>query len=209
MSDLQTRILSIDDPSAIPSALAAMQAEELIVFPTDTLYGLAGQINETSLHKIYAAKQRPEEKAIPVLVGSLEQIDQLASSVKPEVLALMAAYWPGPLTLVLPKKDGLPPSLSPYPGLAVRMPEHAFALNLLQQSGALAVSSANISGGPNPTTAEDVYAQLNGRVALILDGGKHPGGKASTIVDCQSQEPLLLREGPIPFEHILNTWRSA
>ncbi len=209
MSDLQTEILSIDDPNAIPLAMAALEADKLIVFPTDTLYGLAGQINEICLQKIYAAKQRPEEKAIPVLVGSLEQLDQLASMVKSEAFALMHTYWPGPLTLVLPKKEGLPPSLSPYPGLAVRMPDHPFALNLLKQCGALAVTSANISGGPNPTTAEDVYAQLKGRVALILDGGKHPGGQASTIVDCQSQEPLLLREGPIPFEDILKVWRRA
>jgi len=209
MSELQTQILPIDDPHAIPLALAVLAAGELIVFPTDTLYGLAGQINETSLQKIFAAKRRPEEKAIPVLVGSLDQLSGLASLIKPEVLALMHAYWPGPLTLVLPKKEGLPPSLSPYPGLAVRMPDHSFAINLLQQSGPLAVTSANISGGPNPFTAEEVYAQLNGRVALILDGGKLPGGKASTIVDCQSREPLLLREGPIPFEDILNLWGKA
>ena len=209
MSDLQTQILSINDPNAIPQALAALEAGELIVFPTDTLYGLAGQINEASLQKIYAAKQRPEEKAIPVLVGSLDQLEQLTFTVKLEAYALMHAWWPGPLTLVLPKREELPPSLSPYSGLAVRMPDHSFALSLLQQSGALAVTSANISGGSNPTTADEVYAQLNGRVALILDGGKHPGGKASTIIDCQAEEPLLLREGPIPFEDILNIWRKA
>lgn len=209
MSEPHTQILSIDDPNAIPLALAALEAGELIVFPTDTLYGLAGQINELSLQKIYVAKQRPEEKAIPVLVGSLEQLDQLASAVKPEEVALMDTYWPGPLTLVLPKKEGLPPSLSPYSGLAVRMPDHPFALSLLQHSGPLAVTSANISGGSNPTTAEEVYAQLKGWVAIILDGGKHPGGKASTIVDCQSEEPLLLREGPIPFEEILKVWQRA
>ena len=209
MSHLQTQILSIDDPSAIPLALAALETGELIVFPTDTLYGLAGQINETCLQKIYAAKQRPEEKAIPVLVGNLEQLDQLASTANPEAFALMHTYWPGPLTLVLPKKEGLPHSLSAYPGLAVRMPDHPFALSLLQQSGPLAVTSANISGKSNPTTAEEVYAQLKGRVALIIDGGKHPGGQASTIVDCQSEEPLLLREGPIPFEDILKIWGKA
>lgn len=209
MNSLPTRILHIDHPLAIPTALTALEADELIVFPTDTLYGLAGRINEISLKKIYAAKQRPEEKAIPVLVGDLDQLDQIASQVKPEVKALIQAYWPGPLTLVLPKKEGLPPSLSPYPGLAVRMPDHLFALRFLRQSGALAVTSANISGSSNPSTAEEVYAQLNGRVALILDGGKHPGGQASTIVDCQSDEALLLREGPIPFQDILKAWRKA
>ena len=209
MSNFQTQILSIDDPNVIPLALSALVSDELIVFPTDTLYGLAGRINDLSLQKIYAAKQRPEEKAIPVLVGDLRQLDQLASFIKPEVIALMQAYWPGPLTLVVPKKAGLPASLSPYPGLAVRMPDHPFALSLLQQSGPLAVTSANISGEQNPSTAKEVYAQLNGRVDLILDGGKHPGGKGSTIIDCQGDKPLLLREGPIPFEDILKVWGLA
>jgi L-threonylcarbamoyladenylate synthase len=209
MSNLQTRILSIDDADAILFALAALGLDELIVFPTDTLYGLAGRINESSLQKIYAAKQRPEEKAIPVLVGDLQQLDQLASSIKPEIFTLMQAFWPGPLTIVVPKKVGLPTSLSPYPGLAVRMPDNPFALSLLQQSGPLAVTSANISGAENPSTAHDVYAQLSGQVGLILDGGKHPGGQASTIIDCQSEAPILLREGPIPFMDILRIWRKA
>lgn len=209
MSVLQTRILPIDDLRSISLALAVLMKDELIVFPTDTLYGLAGRINDLSLQKIYAAKQRPEEKAIPVLVGDLRQLDQLASLIKPEVIALMQAYWPGPLTLVVPKKAGLPASLSPYPGLAVRMPDHPFALSLLQQSGPLAVTSANISGEQNPSTAKEVYAQLNGRVDLILDGGMYPGGKGSTIIDCQGDKPLLLREGPIPFEDILKVWGLA
>ncbi|MDY0124928.1 MAG: L-threonylcarbamoyladenylate synthase [Anaerolineaceae bacterium] len=209
MSDLQNPIVSIDDPQAIPYALAALASDELIVFPTDTLYGLAGRINETSLQKIYSAKQRPDEKAIPVLVGDQQQLYQLASKIEPQVMALMQVFWPGPLTLVVPKKAGLPPSLSPYPGLALRMPDHHLALTLLQQTGPLAVTSANISGGQNPITAEDVYAQLKGRVDLILDGGKLPGGKASTVVDCQSDAPILLREGPIPFEDILNVWGKA
>ena len=209
MSDLQNPIVSIDDPQAISLALAALSANELIVFPTDTLYGLAGRINESVLQKIYAAKQRPDEKAIPVLVGDLQQLDQLASTIEPKVMALMQVFWPGPLTLVVPKKVGLPPSLSPYPGLALRMPDHHFALSLLQQTGPLAVTSANISGGQNPTTADDVYAQLKGRVDLILDGGQLLRGKASTIIDCQSVAPTLLREGPIPFEDILNVWGKA
>ena len=209
MTATQTRILSIDDPNAISFALSALEADDLIVFPTDTLYGLAGRINETSLQKIYAAKQRPEDKAIPVLVGGMEQLDQLASLTKPAVSALMKAYWPGPLTLVVPKNPELPALLTPYPGVAVRMPDHPFALKLLLQTGPLAVTSANISGGQNPTTAEEVYAQLNGRVALILDGGKHPGGKASTIIDCQGDSPQVLREGPINLEEILKVWRQA
>ncbi|MCK9246612.1 MAG: L-threonylcarbamoyladenylate synthase [Anaerolineaceae bacterium] len=207
MSAPQTQILSTEDPQAVSLARAALDRGELIVFPTDTLYGLAGRIQEESLQKIYAAKQRPEEKAIPVLVANPEQLVGLTCPIRTEVGALMRAHWPGALTLVVPKKAGLPASLSHSPGLAVRMPDHPFALILLEQTGPLAVTSANISGQSNPTTAEEVYAQLNGRVSLILDGGRHPGGQASTIVDCQGETPVLLREGAIPFDKILKEWK--
>ena len=204
-----TRILPITDPDAIPIAMTVLKADGLIVFPTETLYGLAGRINETSLHKIYAAKQRPEEKAIPVLVANLVQLNLLTPPPRPAVLALVRAFWPGPLTLVLPKLAGLPPSLTPYPGLAIRMPNHAFALQLLQKTGPLAVTSANISGNPTAATAEEVHAQLGDRAALILDGGIHPGGQASTVINCQGDVPLLLREGPIPLEAVEKTWQAA
>ena len=208
MSTIFTHIIPINEPEAIPLALSVLERNDLIVFPTETLYGLAGRINDISLQKIYAAKQRPEEKAIPVLIGDLRQLDLLTAEIKPGVIALISTFWPGPLTLVLPKIEGLPHSLTPYPGLAIRMPDHPFALQFLRQSGPLAVTSANTSGGLNPTTAADVYAQLNGRVALILDGGVHPGGQASTVIDCQGDSPVLLREGPIRFEWIQNIWRS-
>jgi len=209
MSATQTQILSTEDPQSISLAIAALDRGELIAFPTDTLYGLAGRIDEESLQKIYAAKQRPEEKAIPVLVGNPEQLDQLTCSIKTEVLALMRAHWPGALTLIVSKKAGLPASLSHFPGLAVRMPDHSFALKLLKRAGPLAVTSANISGQSNPTTAEEVYAQLNGRVSLILDGSKHPVGQASTVVDCLGETPVLLRGGAIPFDEILKKWGLA
>ena len=208
MSAIFTQIVPMNDPDAIPLALSMLEKNDLIVFPTETLYGLAGRINEISLRKIYAAKRRPEEKAIPVLIGNLRQLNLLTTDIRPGAFALISSFWPGPLTLVLPKKEGLPDSLTPYPGLAIRMPDHCFALQLLQKTGPLAVSSANTSGGQNATTAKDVYTQLYGRVALILDGGVHPGGQASTVIDCQGESPVLLREGPIQFEEIQKTWNS-
>ena len=209
MTPLETQIVSINDPQAIPLALKTLANDELIVFPTDTLYGLAGKINEISIRKIYQAKERPEEKSIPVLFASVDQLNQLTEDLNPKVLALIKAFLPGPLTLVLPKKSGLPPGLSNNSGVALRMPNHAFALDLLAQSGPLAVTSANISGHENPSTAEEVYAQLNGRVSLILDSGSHPGGLASTIINCQQGEPQLLRQGPLTMEDILKVWRNA
>lgn len=209
MTPIKTQILSINDPQAIPLALKTLANDELIVFPTDTLYGLAGRINEPSIRKIFQAKERPEEKSIPVLFSTVEQLAQLSDELNPKMLALIKAFLPGPLTIVLPKKTGLPPSLSNNSGVALRMPNHPFALELLAQSGPLAVTSANISGDKNPSTAQEVYAQLKGRVSLILDSGSHPGGLASTIINCQQGEPQLLRQGPLTMEDILKVWRNA
>ncbi len=209
MTQLETQIISINDSQAIPLALKTLANDELIVFPTDTLYGLAGRINEISIRKIYQAKERPEEKSIPVLFASVEQLNQLTKDLNPNVLALIKAFLPGPLTLVLPKKANLPPALSNNSGVALRMPDHPFALDLLAQTGPLAVTSANISGHENPSTAKEVYAQLNGRISLILDSGSHPGGLASTIIDCRQVEPQLLRQGPLSMQDILKVWREA
>ncbi|MBP7213272.1 MAG: threonylcarbamoyl-AMP synthase [Anaerolineaceae bacterium] len=209
MTAIETQILSINDSQAIPLALKTLANDELIVFPTDTLYGLAGRIKEVSIRKIFQAKERPEEKSIPVLFASVEQLAQLTDDINPKVLALIKAFLPGPLTLVLPKKAGLPPALSNNSGVALRMPDHPFALDLLAQSGPLAVTSANISGYENLSTAQEVYAQLTDRVSLILDSGSHPGGLASTIINCQQGEPQLLRQGPLSIEEILKVWRNA
>lgn len=206
MNDCLTHILSVDDPDVITKALTTLESDGLIVFPTDTLYGLSGRINEISIQKIYRAKQRPEEKAIPVLIGQLDHLDSIVKDIRPQVLTLMKIFWPGALTLILPKRLDLPLSLSPYEGLAVRMPEHPFALKLLRQTGPLAVTSANISSYPNPANIQDVYAQLKSEVSLIIDGGILPQSLASTIVNCLSEQPKLIRKGPVAFEDILKEW---
>jgi L-threonylcarbamoyladenylate synthase len=208
MNKIPTQILGFDNPEIITRAVTTLDFNGLIVFPTDTLYGLAGRINEISIQKIYAAKQRPAEKAIPVLIGDLDHLDLIVRDIQPQVLTLMRSFWPGALTLILPKRSDLPVSLSPYEGLAVRMPKHPFALKLLQETGPLAVTSANISSFANPTTAQDVYAQLKDRASLIIDGGKLPQAQASTIVDCLSDQPKLIRKGPIAFEQILQQWNK-
>jgi len=145
-------------------------------------------------------------KAIPVLISRPDQLNSLISDFPERAGKLMEQWWPGALTLVLPKHAALPQDLTPYPGLAVRMPDHAVALALLNQTGPLAVTSANLSDHENPRDAQGVLAQLNGLVDLVLDGGKLTGGQASTIIDCMGNEPKLLREGPIPFSEILERW---
>ena len=203
-------ILPISDPQALLLSQEYVQVGKLIVFPTDTLYGLAcNPTNPAALRDIYAAKGRSTLKALPVLIGAHEQLTQLVENIPPQARRLMERFWPGALTLVLPKQAHLPSELTPYPGLAVRMPNHPFALELLQALGPLAVTSANLSDQANPQTAQEVFAQLAGRVDLILDGGKLKIGQASTIVDCTGAEPVLLRAGPIPFETLLQAWQEG
>ena len=117
-------------------------------------------------------------------------------------MRLAQRFWPGPLTLVVAGHPSLPANLSPRPTVGVRMPDHPVALTLLRRAGPLAVTSANLSGAPNASTAQEVLAQLQGRVALILDGGKTPGGLPSTVLDCTGSQPVILRQGPITLEQI-------
>ena len=206
---MKTTIIPANHPDAIALACEAVRSGGLIAFPTDTLYGLGCDPNlSKALLKIYAAKGRDASKAIPVLLSRPEQLRSLIERIPESACRLMDAFWPGALTLVLPKHPNLPPELTPYPGLAVRMPKHPIALALLDQTGPLAVTSANISDHENPTDAQGVLAQLDGRINLLLDGGKLSSGKASTIIDCLGVEPKLLREGPIPFNTILERWNN-
>jgi len=197
------KILSIEDPQALSAAKTVIQNHGTIVFPTDTIYGLAADAYSTKgIQKIYEIKERPEEKALPVLIGEIAQLKKLILFIGDHVRQIAAAFWPGPLTLILPKGPDVPPDLSPYPTIGVRMPDLAFTLELLQTLGPLATTSANLSGGPNPMTAQDVIDQIGDRVDLILDGGSTPGMTASTVVDATSTELKILRPGPISLEDL-------
>ena len=123
-------------------------------------------------------------------------------------LRFASRFWPGPLTCVIPKKALLPPAVSATPTVAVRIPDHPDARALLRAAGPMAVTSANISGQPSPSTAQEVYDQLKGRIPLILDGGKTPGGLPSTLVDCTGEKPVILREGPISLAELMAAIQS-
>ncbi len=195
---METAILSIDDPQAIPAALQILKSGGLIAFPTDTVYGLAADpFNPTAIQRLYAAKERDMSKAIAVLVGEVEQLGLVTPGLTSAADRLAARFWPGALTLVISRRPELPPELSALPTIGVRMPDHAFALSLLRASGPLATTSANRSGAENPLTAEDVLDQLGGRIELVLDGGRCPGGIPSTVVDCTVPDGRILREGAI------------
>ena len=126
----------------------------------------------------------------------------MAAQVEKIAALLAKRFWPGPLTLVVAKHQDLPPNISPYPTVGVRVPDHPVALALLNQTGPLAVTSANRSGGANTQTADEVYAQLKNQIPLIIDGGRTPGGAPSSVVDCTQENLQILRRGPISPEQI-------
>src|SRR5919106_3298590 len=195
---MKTEILSATSADAIPRALKVLQAGGLVAFPTDTVYGVGSlAFDGIAVESIYAAKDRPIEKAIPILLGDSEDLEKVALSTPSTARKLASCFWPGPLTILIPKKPELPEGVSATATVGVRVPDHEVARALLRAAGPMAVTSANISGEASPTTAEEVFAQLNGRIQLIIDGGQTPGGIPSTVVDCNTEEIRVLREGPI------------
>ena len=208
MSEMEN-VLDATDLQALIMAQRVAANGGVIVFPTDTLYGMAcDPRNPEALARVYNIKGRSAQKALPVLVGGLDQLVEIVSEVPEKARRLLETFWPGPLTIVLPKQPGLPAELTPYPGVAVRMPNHPFALALLQAFGPLAVTSANLSDHANPGTAEEVLAQLGNSVDLVIDGGRLEIGRGSTILDCGSETLVLLREGPISFETLMEAWNQ-
>jgi L-threonylcarbamoyladenylate synthase len=196
---VKTRLLQADAPGAVEEAAAALASGELVAFPTDTVYGLAS--GHDHVRKLYVAKDRPKEKRIPVLLSDATNLEASAL-VTPAARALAEAFWPGPLTLVL---------VAPRRGtIAFRVPDQAVARRLIAASGGgLPVTSANRSGQPDARTAAEVMAQLEGRIALVLDGGPTTGGFASTIVDCTTAQLKVIREGAITLAQIEDALRQA
>jgi L-threonylcarbamoyladenylate synthase len=199
---MKTEIVSAKE---IEQALRILKHGGIVAFPTDTVYGLGSlAFDNTAIESIYAAKDRPIEKAIPILMADLVDLEKIADDIPEMALRFASHFWPGPLTCIVPKKPILPPAVSATPTVAVRIPDHPDARALLRAAGPMAVTSANISGQPSPSTAREVYDQLKGRIPLILDGGKTQGGVPSTLVDCTGHEPVILREGPISMSDLLS-----
>ena len=202
---VQTEIVPADHHESIPRALEVLQKGGLAAFPTDTVYGLGAlAFDGKAVESIYLAKDRPIEKAIPILIGDIADLEKVSNDITDVVRRLTSQFWPGPLTIIIPKKPTLPESVSATDTVGVRIPDHPVARALLRSTGPMAVTSANISGQPSPSDAQEVFEQLNGRIELIIDGGKTSGGVPSTLVDCTSDEIRVLREGPISLEQILS-----
>jgi len=195
---METSLIETGSVAGREKALDLLRSGGLVAFPTDTVYGLAAYPwDEAAVERLYRVKERPEDLPIPLLLSDAAQLNQVAVLTE-RCGALPERFWPGGLTLVLPKKAAVSGAISERPTVAVRVPDLAWTRDLIRDAGGvLAVTSANISGEPSPVTAQQVEAQLGGRIPLILDGGACPVGVASTILDCSVSPPLLLRRGAV------------
>jgi L-threonylcarbamoyladenylate synthase len=193
-----------DDAAGRRVAVEVLDGGGIVALPTDTVYGIACRLDaEGGVERLFAAKKRPPDKAIMVLVDDIDQVSDVVD-LTPAALALRG-LWPGGLTLVLPLRPGAPLPAALTAGtetLGVRVPDHPAPRFLARAVGPLPTTSANVSGGPDTRLAADVVAALGDRVDLVLDGGPSPGGVPSTVVDCQAARPQILREGAIPAARI-------
>ncbi len=190
--------------AALEDAARRIQCGELVAFPTETVYGLGGNaLDAEAVLKIFIAKNRPADNPLIAHVSAISQLEPLCE-VSDDARRLMDAFWPGPLTLLLPKKDIVPAiTTSGLSSVAVRMPRHPVALALIDHSGVpIAAPSANLSGRPSPTTAQHVLEDMQGRIPLILDGGACEIGVESTVLDMTGDIPTVLRPGAITADMV-------
>jgi len=201
---MKTEVLAANAPDTLRHAADVLRHNGLVAFPTDTVYGIGAlAFKAEAVERLYVVKGRATDKAIAVLLARDEHLPQVTLALTPSAQKLAAKFWPGPLTLVVPKHPQLPASVSATLNVGVRVPDHALARQLLDLTGPLAVTSANRSGEPNSLSAEEVLAQLAGRVDVLIDGGLTPGGVPSTVVDCTEAKPRILRTGPISEAEIV------
>ena len=190
-------------PTAVLQAVRALAQGQPVGIPTDTVYGLAADpFVPGATDRIFAAKRRPRDVSLPVLVGGAEQALAMSTAVPELALRLMERYWPGALTLILPARAGLGADLGEDEAtLGVRSPDHPVPQALCAAAGPLATTSANRHGEPTLTTAAEVAEVFGDAVPVVLDGGTCRGSP-STVVDCTGTEPKLLREGRIPWSEL-------
>lgn len=204
-------ILQSSAPRAIEWTAERLQAGGVVAIPTDTVYGIAASLaHPAALERIYDIKGRPADNPLPVLVSSPSEIERIAHHVSPDIALLLDLYWPGPLTVVLPARAGMPERVTAGgKTVGVRMPNHPLAIEVIAKAGgAIACTSANLSGEAPACTAAEVAASLGPRLDLILDGGRAPRGVASTVVETRDADIHILREGAIPTELLVKSWQE-
>jgi L-threonylcarbamoyladenylate synthase len=210
-ADGDHRLLRLEPaaPRAIEWTVDQLVAGGVVAFPTDTVYALAASLaHPAALRRIFALKGRPPDKPLPVLLASAEHLGQVGDDVDDRIVLLLDRYWPGPLTVVVPARAGMPPEvLAPDGTIGVRVPNHFLALELIERAGgAIAATSANRSDEPPAVTAAEVAARFGDEIDVLLDGGLAPGGVPSTVIAVGDGQLLFLRDGAIPREILRAAW---
>jgi len=195
---------SVDIEEQVERGVAILRRGGIVAFPTDTVYGLGvSAYNEPAVKRLYRLKQRPEARPLPILVADMAQMAEVAGVLPPVARKLADSFLPGALTLVLPRSERVPDVITGSKTVAVRIPAHPVAIALIRGLGSPIVgTSANLSGRPSALTAEEVYSQFGDRLGLVIDGGRCPGGRESTIVDVTGAKPRVLREGAISRQQL-------
>jgi L-threonylcarbamoyladenylate synthase len=201
---VKTRVLAVDiqtpQPDVVRQAVETLKRGGLVAFPTDTLYALGADARDAeAVERVFTVKGRQHGKPLSVLVASAAQAAALAQPLSPDIAAVMQAFWPGPLTLVVRASDALPSSLSAQTGtLGLRLPGGSVAQALLAAMGGPIIgTSANKTGGADPADAKMVQRAIGGQIDLLLDGGRVPLGVPSTVLDCTQSPARILREGAV------------
>jgi L-threonylcarbamoyladenylate synthase len=197
--------LSMTVSEQVENGIAILRQGGLVAYPTDTVYGLgASAAVPGAVERVYRVKERPRNMPLPLLLADTSQIENIAGEISSTAQRLIDRFLPGALTLVLEASSSVPDILRGEGGtVAVRVPAHPVPVALVRGIGApLVGTSANLSGRPSPLTAAEVTAQLGDRIELVIDGGRCPGGKESTIVDVTRERPVILREGAITAAEI-------
>ena len=201
---MQTQVLPVNKQS-IALAARLLQQGELVALPTETVYGIAADArNGAAVRKIFAAKGRPQDNPLIVHICGMQMLRGIVAEVPPRARKLAAAFWPGPLTMVMPRGEEVSDvTCAGLDTVGVRMPSHPVVQAVIRASGvAFAAPSANLSGKPSPTNAQDTLADMDGRLPLILDGGESAVGVESTVVSVTGEHPVLLRPGYITKEQM-------
>ena len=195
--------LSIE--TQIKRAVEILKKGGIVAYPTDTVYGIgADPFNEAAVERIFAVKKRSKDLALPILLADKSDISRVAVNIPEIAWKLAECFFPGQLTMVLQKSPQIPMIVCAGGNtIAIRVPDYPMTVALIRGLGNPIIgTSANISGKPNPTTAEEVYQQLGDEVDFIIDGGEYPGGVESTVIDLSVKVPTILREGAVPLDVI-------
>lgn len=192
--------LPLKTQKQVEKGISLLREGGVVIYPTDTVYGLGASADlPKAVARVYDVKQRPPSMPLPLLLANVKQIIQFTELVPPVAWLLIEKFLPGGLTLVLPKASNIPDSITAGGNsIALRIPAHPVPVALAEGLGtAIVGTSANLSGQPSPLTAHEASLQLSDRVDSIIDGGRCPGGKESTVIDVTGEKPAILREGAI------------